>query len=228
MTESWWKFAVTTTRYWGNEQKNLTDVGVTESQFVMTLPSTEALTNVTEHTRNPDIPPRVAVWFALPCIGGTPFNTTINIHKSEATAKQIHGYWTVFHKLWRNATKVMDFADRNCMKFFIEWPTQCRYWTLPEVKYVIAKYFFSSYLFEGCMYGLVAHTGPKKGYPIKKPWRIVCNTDYFREVFGRRCNHSAGEHAPCEGRETRRTEGYTAEMAKLFHSRLQQYAAQFR
>ena len=43
-----------------------------------------------------------------------------------------------------------------------------------EGQEVVKKHNFVDCIFDGCMYGLIALYGEKKGMPIRKPWRAPC------------------------------------------------------
>ena len=66
------------------------------------------------------------------------------------------------------------------------------------------------------MYGLVAESGPNMGEPINKPWRVACVNSSLPDVLNRKCSHEH-KHAPCAGRLTKGTEGYTDEIVSVVH-----------
>ena len=66
--------------------------------------------------------------------------------------------------------------------------------------------------------------GDTKGVPIKKPWSLACNVSMVRDALHKTCD-GQHKHAPCAGRDTRETEGYTDLLADKVHEVFQQYCA---
>ena len=52
--------------------------------------------------------------------------------------------------------------------------------------------------------------------PIKKPWTIATNCPYLVYLLPRFCD-GCHEHAPCQGVDTKVTEGYTPQLVSLIH-----------
>ena len=83
------------------------------------------------------------------------------------------------------------------------------------------KHGFVECLFDGCMYGVVAKYGAKKGMPIRKPWHIMCKNSCLPTMLNKLCDGSH-EHCPCQGGETRLTQAYSPAIAKVVHRALRQ------
>ncbi len=74
-----------------------------------------------------------------------------------------------------------------------------------------------SVCFDGCAFGLKSRFGSSMGQPIRKPWRVVTNCAPLLLHLNRSCV-CREDHAPCAGRDTKVTEGYTEEMAHIIHA----------
>ena len=72
---------------------------------------------------------------------------------------------------------------------------------------------------------LLAKFGANKGMSIKKPWSVAINVSSMRSALHRTCDKTH-EHAPCAGKDTSMTEGYTDELVNTVHKALSQYCAQ--
>ena len=69
------------------------------------------------------------------------------------------------------------------------------------------------------MYGIESVVPATLGLPIKKPWRIATNSPIIGRAFSVRCcGHPI--HAPCQGKDTSHTEGYSQVFAYTFHKAL--------
>ena len=77
--------------------------------------------------------------------------------------------------------------------------------------------------FDGCALGLTS----KEGTPIRKPWRIATTSKLMFDAFSSLKCPGHSSHAPCAGDETKRTESYTDEMAKLIHQAVSGEATTF-
>ena len=66
------------------------------------------------------------------------------------------------------------------------------------------------------MYGLVAESGPHKGMPIKKPWRVACVNSSLPSDLSSKCS-GVHEHVPCAGSLTKGTENDTPEIVSIVH-----------
>ena len=64
--------------------------------------------------------------------------------------------------------------------------------------------------------------GDTKGVPIKKPWSLACNVVAMRDALHRTCDRQH-VHAPCAGRDTKETEGYTDSLVDKVHECFLQY-----
>ena len=98
----------------------------------------------------------------------------------------------------------------------IEWPKSCAYWMEPEVQQFIHEVGLQSVFLDGCMFGLVSVHGSTSGMPIRKPWRVDTNSPVLCQHLARVCDGSH-LHTPCQGSDTKDTEGYTDELAACIH-----------
>ena len=78
------------------------------------------------------------------------------------------------------------------------------------------KHGMKCYKFDGCMYNLRSGAKKTHGKYLQKPLIIASNCPEFA-YMERRCNHARDHHAKTAGSDTRRTEGYTDEMADEIH-----------
>ena len=97
-----------------------------------------------------------------------------------------------------------------------EWPRACAYWSEPEVQQLVCHHGLQSVQLDGCMFGLVSQYGANMGQPIRKPKRVDANSPVISQLLGRVCDGSH-VHVPCQGNDTKATEGYTDEIVDLVH-----------
>ncbi len=76
--------------------------------------------------------------------------------------------------------------------------------------------------FDGCMCGLTTFVGGPEAagmcdMAVKRPWKVACLRTSLPEMLNKRCDGSHA-HAPCAGRITRGTQGYTREICDVIHS----------
>ena len=69
------------------------------------------------------------------------------------------------------------------------------------------------------MYGLTTKFR-EQPMPIRKPWRVACLNTCLPSLLNKTCDHSH-IHAPCVGRETLFTQGYTPEICRIIHEAIQ-------
>ena len=76
-----------------------------------------------------------------------------------------------------------------------------------------------AYKLDGCMYGLRSVAPSTQGKLLKKPWTIASNCPSFSRLC-RLCDHdrTVDPHVPTQGRDTKRGEDYTPEMALAIHA----------
>ena len=156
-----------------------------------------------------------ALWFSCPCTGGSAWQR-YNATRSPKTAELINGHSKKFRKLWKAFVKLASIARSRGVRVFIEWPRGCAHWKDSRVSRFLVKHGFRYADFDGCMYGLVAESGPNMGEPINKPWRVACVNSSLPDVLNRKCSHEH-KHAPCAGSLTKGTEGYTDEIVSVVH-----------
>ncbi len=158
---------------------------------------------------------QVLLFAAIPCTGGSQWQN-LNWGRGQATQEKIRGHRDTFERLFTNFVKVAAACDANCGHIAIEWPRACSYWSLNVVSDFVRKHSLIIHDFDGCMYGLCSTNVNTPGDPIKKPWRIASNLTEFSNLR-RKYTHQPSEHVPCAGVDTKRSEGYTDELATSIH-----------
>ena len=106
-----------------------------------------------------------------------------------------------------------------------EWPRHAAGWSLPEMIAFIDQFGLLEALFDGCRFGLVSH----RGWPMRKPWKIVTTSrrlaghlSQFRCVHGKEFKHDV-----VEGQDSRRSAFYPEAMARAMLVSLFPYASAF-
>ena len=159
--------------------------------------------------------PNVLLWVAIPCTGGCPWNY-INAYKGPDTVAKIQQHRDDMKKMWENLMPVADANRRRGGRIAIEWPSANDYWKLPFVEDFMVKFGLYKAKCQGCAYGLCDDDGT----PIKKPWTIATDDAHLAcEIERGKCpGHFAHpNHAPCSGKYTKKSEGYTDAMARAIH-----------
>ena len=59
-----------------------------------------------------------------------------------------------FHVIWRQTSRLLEFAARAKAKVAIEWPSSCTYWKLDKIIKSVTKYQLKKARFNGCQLGL--------------------------------------------------------------------------
>ena len=108
----------------------------------------------------------------------------------ERAIEKIARHYKLFRKLWVAFEKVAEHAISLGAAVVVEWPRYCRYWSDKRVRRFLKKHCFVDAVFDGCMYGLTAMHGEKKGLPIKKPWRISCVNTCLPNFLNTLCDKS--------------------------------------
>ena len=138
------------------------------------------------------------------------------MYKSEWSRKLVEGHYRLFWALFKNCKIVAEYVTKIGGFIAMEWPRQCAYWQEQEVQDFILKYGLVSVHLDGCMFGLVSKHGRNAGQPIRKPWRVDTNSPALAQQLSRVCDGSH-THVPCQGRDTKSTEGYTDEIVDTVH-----------
>ena len=162
---------------------------------------------------NPRIP--TLLFGALPCTGGSPYQF-LNWQLGPKTRAKIRHHRSIFNCLWKAFVTTAEACIAAGGKIAFEWPRNCMYWRLRKVKAFLKKHGMKCYKFDGCMYNLRSEASKTHGKFLQKPWIIASNCPEFA-YMERRCNHTREQHAKTAGSDTRRTEGYTDEMADEIH-----------
>ena len=160
--------------------------------------------------------PTVTLWASIPCTGGSSWqyiNEMIYLKTGNKRAlRRLRGLRTTFRKLWSNfvaiAQEVINIGGNVC----IEWPLRCIYWKDPQVVAFCQSLELTAATVHGCAYGL----RDSKGTHLKKPWKIMTSSRDIAKGIHRECP-GGHEHGHCRGRECKRTELYTREMANAIH-----------
>ena len=182
-------------------------INITE-QDDFTLSST--LATVTGHLNGP----RDVLFFSAPCTGGSPWQR-INLARSPNLLGRMRRHWALFRRLWKSFELAAIHAVARGAQVYVEWPRHCAYWKVPRVAKFLAQHSFEFSDFDGCMYGLVAEHGERKGHPIRKPWRIASVNSSLPKLLNLKCTGHL--HAACQGPDTVRTQNYTIDIAKVIH-----------
>ena len=155
--------------------------------------------------------PRVHLWSAMPCTGGSPWQR-INALMPGGEAR-IRAHIRLFKALWANFEIVATKCLRKGGHVSIEWPRSCAYWKRQCVMDFLARYSFESVDLDGCMVGLTDGAGT----PVKKPWRIASTSMHVLDQFqGLKCQgHPV--HAQCRGKVCKDSENYTERFVARIH-----------
>ena len=153
------------------------------------------------------------LWSSMPCTGGSSWQR-INVKKPGGYAR-LRKHIRLFDKLWHRFETIARHTHQKGNFIAIEWPKGCSYWKLPKVRKLIKDLDLKFVYFDGCMLGLKSIVN---GLPIRKPWAICTNSDEILKEFSgfTCCGHS--KHQPCQGVDTKITEGYTVEFVEKLHS----------
>ena len=155
-------------------------------------------------------------WISLPCTGGTTW-TYVNMKHPSARLKVMKRV-KKFKKLWKSLENFLSLIN---VPFYValEWPKGCRYWKLPMVQRVLAKYGMKLYDFDGCAVGLKSTSG----IPIRKPWTVATNHEKLGTRLSQfRCKCTV-KHYPGRGEDLKRTEEYTFRMTDAIHQVLRKH-----
>ena len=119
----------------------------------------------------------ILLWGAIPCTGGSPWQS-FNI-KIPGVAAKIRRHIALYRKLFANFTILARFVYRLGLKGFVvnEWPERCRYWTYDEVVALRNELMPFETVIHGCSLGLKSIVYPDKF--ILKPWRLSSNSPAF-------------------------------------------------
>ena len=158
----------------------------------------------------------VLLWGSLPCTAGSPWQR-INVKHAGARAK-IDANIEIFESLILNFVILARHIKlRKSSDIAYEWPKECELWSRPEVENMTYEFGLNKISFHGCALGLTA----EDGIPIKKPWTVATSSKKLADRLGQyQCPGTSVHlmHHPCAGKETKRTEGYTNEMAEAIHT----------
>ena len=159
--------------------------------------------------------PNILVWISIPCTGGSPWQR-INVFKSERARALVEGHYRLFRALFHNVKIIAEYVRSHGGYIAIEWPKACAYWMEQDVVEFIHSQGLQSVYLDGCMFGLVSQHGSSAGQPIRKPWRVDTNSPVLCQHLARVCDGSHS-HVPCQGSDTKDTEGYTDELVACIH-----------
>ena len=93
-----------------------------------------------------------------------------------------------------------------------KWPRHAAGWGLPDMIAFIDQFGLLEALFDGCRFGLVSH----RGWPMRKPWKIVTTSRRLAGHLGQfRCLHGKEfKRDVVEGQDSRRSAFYPEAMAR--------------
>ena len=155
-------------------------------------------------------------WISLPCTGGTTW-TYVNMKHPSARLKVMKRV-KEFKTLWKSLENFLNMINVP-FHVALEWPRGCRYWKLPMVQRVLAKYGMKLYDFDGCAVGLKSTSG----IPIRKPWTVATNHEKLGARLSQfRCKCTV-KHYPGRGEDLKRTEEYTFRMTDAIHQVLRKH-----
>ena len=158
----------------------------------------------------------VLLWGSLPCTAGSPWQRLNRRH--EGARAKIDANIEIFESLVLNFVVLARHVKaRKSSDIAYEWPKECDLWNRPEVENMVYEFGLNKVSFHGCALGLTA----ENGIPIKKPWTVATSSKKLADRLGKyQCAGPSVHlmHHPCAGKETKRTEGYTDEMAEEIHA----------
>ena len=126
----------------------------------------------------------------------------------------------LFTKLWASFVDLSCGLDRIGVKYAIEWPKNCVYWSWDRVRKWLKPRGLSEVIFDGCRLGLK----DLHGTPVKKPWRIVTSCKAIVKEFRNKTCRGGHSHAKC----LKDSEDYTPKFALLVHQAFALQAAERR
>ena len=157
---------------------------------------------------------RTLLWCSIPCVGGCRYNVDINQHKSPEAAERLRQQRALYKQLWDTFATAARIVRRNGGNICIEWPKSCTYWLDETVLSFMSELGLKKAEIHGCSVGL-AHSD---GRPVNKPWFVATDDPtIFSALNMCRCP-GCKEHAPCENKLCKTTEGYTDVMANIVHA----------
>jgi hypothetical protein len=160
---------------------------------------------------------RLLLWSSIPCTGGCRF-VRYNLARFGSTyRRKLQQHRELFQALLTNLIALASVVHSMGGKIAIEWPDKCTYWDDERVKSLIQTFDLRPTRFDGCMYGLRSIVPGCEHMPIKKPWMLMTNSDILSKNLSLRCN-GRHKHKPCQGADTKVSEGYTPMIAAAVHS----------
>jgi hypothetical protein len=156
--------------------------------------------------------PNTVLVAAMPCTGGSPWQ---NFNKQFPRAREkIRNHIRVFKKIFASFLTCARALRAKGGHVVNEWPRFCSYWRLPMVRAAFELGIMYEAQVDGCSVGLVN----SEGKPIKKPWTFKATSPtIISHLQSCKCPRDH-EHAPCAGKETKRTEGYTDDLVRRLHA----------
>ena len=159
--------------------------------------------------------PKATALFSLPCTAGSPWRNLTTRTDSGMVKWQDH--YQDFEELIANARRAALFAKKLGVKIVWEWPKPCALWNEDLTEQLVAELGLTKLNIAGCNFGLKAQNPKHVAELIRKQWTLATDDDAVIAHFSGRDCKCSGNHAPCEGRDTKLSEHYTPSLAAAFH-----------
>jgi hypothetical protein len=169
--------------------------------------------------------PGALLMISMPCTLGTPWNN-INKIRSKTHKKRTAALRVQYQALMTNATILARSVRSLGGHILREWPTGCTLWSDPLSVDFDNEFELTSVNIHGCALGLKSRVVP--GSFVKKPWTLKSTSQSILSAFaGYKCPGPSETHVhtPCQGKDTKASEGYTPELAQLIHDGFQSQLA---
>ena len=129
-----------------------------------------------------------AVWFSLPCTGGTPYSHLSYAHGGTAKRK-VFAAPRLLLQLWSSARRIICHASAVGTTVCFEWFSLVFFLFFTELGLICSKR-------DGCVDGLCSRVAKTLGKLLYKPLEIYCNSSVVSHSMNAVCDRS---HFLCEG-----------------------------
>ena len=160
--------------------------------------------------------PRVALFGAMPCVGGSSLQ---NFQMATPSGREVvRKHIEVFLRIWNSWEIIARAVHFRGGTISFEWPSNNRYWKFKQTKVFISRYRMKRQSFHGCAFGL----SDEHGQPIKKPWTFATNCKHLMDAIQPFQCSGSHTHACCRGKTAKLSEAYTPRMAHVIASSIQE------